>query len=486
VTCVLEAYLTYQTKKRTATIVMAAPTLSSTDASAHELQPAPLWKIMCFACFEAGLFATFLFVATLLTPSQVLIMVREENKNLALGIIMGISGVLNIFVGPIVGWISDKLLHGKRFPLIILGTVFWSASILARMFFTAYVDQQSVWFWFVIVEYALVVMLGKVAYSIASTPYTALTPDLFPRSQYGRVSGLVFASGTLGLMSVSLGFSYTFKLIDMAWFCVIASVIPIVSLVPMLIVYYGEDGKHRLRRKLQEEAEAASAKEASSIAHENEHDPLIVSTESSIQHATSSQVGNNSRPMFASINEIEEDYHAAPSASTRASPSFILNCCKELMSFLTPFCHWNFAIVTLATFINSMGLTFIYGFFLYFVKDLIHPNYSILSAIVKTPEQAYGLYQATVSLFAFLTSTSVGFLADCVPYGRKISLAIGAILCCASVTLIYTTLRYELVIVAAMLWGTGMGNITSMFMAIANEVLPNKKSSAKDLAIWST
>lgn len=238
----------------------------------------------------------------------------------------------------------------------------------------------------------------------------------------------------------------------MAWFCFISSTLPVITVIPLTLVFIGKDGKHfsESTTKMSSEEEKVIDPEVLSEAPseqsaENEFDPLLNNQQQQQRFATSS-----------SINAEEEElpppmtvFYGAPESKRKAYKSNFLSCCGEVYSFIEPFCHKDFFIVFVSSFFSISGLSFISGFLLYFIKDLVHPNYSIFGGIVSTPEQAQGVYQALVSFTAFFTSSISGFISDYIPHGRKVMLSLGGVSCCLAIVSIFTTLRFEFILLGA-------------------------------------
>jgi MFS family permease len=90
-----------------------------------------------------------------LLPSQVIAIIGDEKKEIALGVIGAFSALstsmyycccllfvnshcifFSVFIGPAAGFLSDHLVTrlGKRMPLILLGSILYSIATILRIF----------------------------------------------------------------------------------------------------------------------------------------------------------------------------------------------------------------------------------------------------------------------------------------------------------------------------------------------------------------
>ena len=58
-------------------------------------------------------------------------------------------------------------------------------------------------------------------------------------------------------------------------------------------------------------------------------------------------------------------------------------------------------------------------------------------------------------------------------------------MCAVSVVIMLSMMTFNFFLLSAVTWGIGVGSILTMLIGLANDVLPSKNESAKDLAMWS-
>jgi MFS family permease len=110
-------------------------------------------------------------------PADVQRLVGNENKGLYLGFLQGIPALIPLVLPPFLGMLSDRL--GKRMVFLAGGTVINVAGLIVMMFSPSYPVYFGGY---------ILVQLGN---ALASSPYTALIPDVVPLSERGRASGVM-------------------------------------------------------------------------------------------------------------------------------------------------------------------------------------------------------------------------------------------------------------------------------------------------------
>jgi len=361
---------------------------------------------------------------------------------------------------------------GRRLPFIIIGVLFWCATMISRSFYSVVFYEYDAWFWIVLVEYVIITSIGKIFFIMANTSYAALVPIAYPSEQYGSVSGIASAFEIVGVMLFALGFSYFYHFISLFWLTILASSLTVVSFLPLLVFWREDASQHKTKSD-----------------NETSDNDNVTSNSINTSDETSSLLnnGNEKTTSTTSIAAIPINNETVTETSSATSSSSA-GCCSALSAFT----HRNFVLVFCSTFVSYFGLAASNGYFVYFIREFIHPNYHWFSFIVKDPEQALGIYQFLSSLVGIIFSTAFGFIADCctspamITWTRKILMLVGGLFSCASTAIIFTTLRFDFIMLAAVFGGIATGAIIPSNMALASQVLPNIKSSGKDLALWST
>ncbi|PZA07136.1 MULTISPECIES: MFS transporter [unclassified Meiothermus] len=123
-------------------------------------------------------FATsFKWAAVLLAllPERVAQLVANEQKAGALGLLFATGAVMALIGPPLTGYFSDRF--GRRMPFLAIGAVLTAVALV----WMAHAPSYAVLF-------AAYILL-QIADDLGTGPYSALIPDLVPRSKRGTASG---------------------------------------------------------------------------------------------------------------------------------------------------------------------------------------------------------------------------------------------------------------------------------------------------------
>lgn len=140
------------------------------------MTPTPITRFFSLSAYWFGFSFHWFLLLPILMPADVARFVGEANKGAYLGWLAGTLALIPLVLPPFIGQWSDRL--GKRMPFMVWGTAINLVGLLVMMFAPGY--------WVYAAGYVLV-QLGN---SIASTPYTALIPDVVPAGQRGTASGI--------------------------------------------------------------------------------------------------------------------------------------------------------------------------------------------------------------------------------------------------------------------------------------------------------
>lgn len=157
---------------------------------------APISRYLTLCAYWFGFSFHWFFLLPILMPADVERLVGSANKGTYLGVLQGFAAVIPLLLPPFLGMISDRL--GKRMNFLAGGTILNVFGLLVMMFAPSYV---------IYVAGYLLVQLGN---AIASSPYTALIPDVVPVHERGRASGVMgffqlFSQIAGGVVAFSLG-----------------------------------------------------------------------------------------------------------------------------------------------------------------------------------------------------------------------------------------------------------------------------------------
>lgn len=139
-------------------------------------------------------------VLTVLVQSQVIRMVPDSIKGIAVGIAVGVGSLAGLLLPPFMGAWSDRVKSklGRRRPFMLIGTAINLLGLAGMAYFpflsTNPMMGFTVAFWFFIAAY----LVTNFANNFATAPYSALMPDVVPSEQRGTASGWLGLMTTLG------------------------------------------------------------------------------------------------------------------------------------------------------------------------------------------------------------------------------------------------------------------------------------------------
>jgi MFS family permease len=146
----------------------------------EELRP---WGKKMTILYTLAQFGGYLALVTPIVTSLSLRVAQVDpaNKTTDYGLIIGVASLAHLFVGPIMGAISDRTTSrlGRRRPWIMIGVIAGFLSLLLIALSSSISLIMLGW------------SLTQISFSIMTTALTALLPDQVPPKQLGRLSGLV-------------------------------------------------------------------------------------------------------------------------------------------------------------------------------------------------------------------------------------------------------------------------------------------------------
>src|SRR5438445_3673832 len=134
--------------------------------------------------------SNFLWIplTTVLIQAQVDEVVPKGSQNTAIGVALGVGGVLAMTVPPIVGAWSDRLntRWGRRRPIMVAGTLLTIPGLLILMAANNYPE--------IVIGYAII----QFFFNAAGAAYAGIIPDVVPAQQVGKASGFLATMTQLG------------------------------------------------------------------------------------------------------------------------------------------------------------------------------------------------------------------------------------------------------------------------------------------------
>jgi len=128
-------------------------------------------------------------LTTVLIQSQVDRVVPGDAKNTAIGVAIGLGGILAMTVPPLVGAWSDRMNTrlGRRRPIMVAGTLLTMPGFYLLMTGGNYPQLVA---GYVIVQFF---------FNAAGAAYAGIIPDVVPKQQFGKASGFLATMTQLGI-----------------------------------------------------------------------------------------------------------------------------------------------------------------------------------------------------------------------------------------------------------------------------------------------
>lgn len=160
-------------------------------AAITERDPAHFGNLQhtALSAFWFGMNFLWIPLTTVLIQAQVDDVVPKGSRNTAIGVALGIGGVLAMAVPPLVGAWSDRLntRFGRRRPIMVAGTILTIPGLLILMAATNYVE--------IVIGYAII----QFFFNAAGAAYAGIIPDVVPAQQTGKASGFLATMTQLGI-----------------------------------------------------------------------------------------------------------------------------------------------------------------------------------------------------------------------------------------------------------------------------------------------
>ncbi|WP_456829268.1 MFS transporter [Deinococcus sp. UYEF24] len=154
---------------------------------------APRVSPWALSSFWAGSAFHWLLLLLILMPADVVRFVGEQQKGTYLGLLVGVGAVLALVMPPLIGTLSDRL--GLRLPFLRWGVAINVAGLAVMGLASVLLASAGLaGFWVYVLGY-LLVQLGN---NVATSPYSALIPELVPHDLRGRYSGVMGQLQALG------------------------------------------------------------------------------------------------------------------------------------------------------------------------------------------------------------------------------------------------------------------------------------------------
>jgi len=379
-------------------------------------------RLILLSAFWLGYQLFFSFATLIWLPAEVGRIYDTDFRFTALGILVGVGGVVYLFVAPYFGAKSDQysgyLSHkfGKRVPFLILGVIGMAGStlILAGL---SYFDLFPI----IVCGWALVMFFA----GLIQAPYNAVIPDNVLREQYGAASGWMTAMIMLGNVGGGV-LGYFLERVGLMKAIFTVTTCLLLSLIFACFYNHRADGYHLSKPKRKPEETVCGFISA----------------------------------FFWTIFK--------PFASPDFTWFFLSRCLMGMgYSTIQQFLLYFMDDVVRKPYVLSSGPI---------------GNYSL---IVPDEKAATSLFLIVMLGTGFFSALLGGVLSDRIGR-RTIVYVAGALQILAVVfCLIPFFQSFQLILVMGAIFGLGYGAYQSVHFALATEILPNALEYGKDMGIWN-
>ena len=166
--------------------------------------------------------SNFLWIplTTVLMQTRIDLVVPKGHQNTAIGVALGLGGILAFAVPPLVGAFSDRLNtpYGRRRPIMVVGSVL----TMPGLAFIAFANNFP--------EVLVGVVIIQFFFNAAGAAYAGIIPDVVPAQETGRASGFLATMTQLGIGS---GLGITGALGDKPASYFVMGLVALLSLIPV-------------------------------------------------------------------------------------------------------------------------------------------------------------------------------------------------------------------------------------------------------------
>jgi len=173
--------------------------------------------------------SNFLWIplTTVLIQSQIDSVVAKGSQNTAIGVALGVGGILAFALPPLVGAWSDRLntRFGRRRPIIVAGSLLTMPGLLILAVANNYVE--------VLIGYAII----QFFFNGAQAAYAGIIPDVVPAQEVGKASGFL---ATMTQLGIGAGLGVTSLMGGSRSVYLVMGAVALLSIIPTIWAARGE------------------------------------------------------------------------------------------------------------------------------------------------------------------------------------------------------------------------------------------------------
>jgi len=405
-------------------------------------------QLVLLCSYSVGFGALWTFLLVVAIPKQVATLsdVTELTKGRALGTVMLFGGLISTVEPPLVGYCSDRTQSrfGRRKPYMVVGSV----ALVLTMLLLPHATTLS--------SFVLIYVGLQFFSNISSSANLGLMPDLVPKAQLGKASGMMGAMGAMGqLIGASSGVLVS-RIGLQTCFYLLSGLYLATTMVTICCVVEGT-GKGTGKDK----------QDDSNDSNDCEHIARGTAT---------STVGTVGTVGTINATNTTNTTNATNATNTTNATNEVSN--SLLATFTDALIHnHDFRWVFITRLLYNMGIYSVQEFLQYYVKDVIP-----LKGWSATTEVS--LLFVPLLLGALVSAYYSGKLSDKWGGRRKIfiySSGVAQVLICL-VFMFNTSVGFAGCL--ALMFGLASGAYAAVDFAMVLDVLPSSENTARDLGVW--
>ncbi|WP_424952289.1 MFS transporter [Deinococcus sp.] len=407
--------------------------------------------------FWAGSAFHWLLLLLILMPADVLRFVGEAQKGTYLGLLVGVGAVLALVMPPLIGTLSDRL--GLRLAFLRWGVAINVAGLAVMGLSSLLLSGAGLGgFWVYLLGY-LLVQLGN---NIATSPYSALIPDLVPQELRGRYSGVL---GQLQAIGQLLGAVLAFGLGQLG-------LPPVISYVLIVLVLVGS-AAITLRQVPEPPLRAQPGQHWAWFGGALGRALAVVAGLGAAYLLLARLIPGFSLVMAFSLPLLVVAAVVVALLMERRGVVSLTPSPQLASRLMTVFLYQPFLWVFITRMLFSLGQYSVQPFLQFYNADVLGQ---------KHPGTATSIMLACIIVGSIVSAIIGGRLSDRV--GRKpIIYVAGGGMAAAAILLLFAP-SFIFALIIALAFGLGYGAFVSVDWALGSDAMPSPVTYARDMGLW--
>ena len=418
---------------------------------------APRVSPWALSSFWGGSAFHWLLLLLILMPADVVRFVGETQKGTYLGLLVGIGAILALIMPPLVGTLSDRL--GRRLPFLKWGVAVNVAGLAVMGLASVLLTGAGMGgFW----VYGLGYLLVQLGNNVATSPYSALIPELVPQQDRGRYSGVM---GQLQAIGQLLGAMVAFGLGQLG----LPSYLSYLLIVLVLVASAAFTLSRVAEPKLEARPEGAWSWFLGALGRAL----AVVAVLGGAYLLLAKAIPGFSLVMAFSLPLLVVIAVVVALGLERRGVVGLTPSPHIGTRLMSAFLYQPFLWVFITRMLFSLGQYSVQPFLQYYNADVLGQ---------KHPGTATSIMLACIIVGSIVSALIGGRLSD--RLGRKpIIYVAGSVMAAAAVLLLFAP-SFVAALVLALAFGLGYGAFVSVDWALGSDAMPSKATYARDMGLW--